>query len=157
MTAASRLQRDAPARASTADASLCKRAPVQARVLDGLSRKKNVVSRGRHDILCLLCLRLFRVICHSGLSDHADLDLARVFHFPFDLLGNVSRQQDHIRICDLLRNYHYTNLTARLNGIRITDPFKAAGDLFQLIQSRCIVSSVSRLAPGLAADIASAA
>ncbi len=44
-------------------------------------------------------------------------------------------QQYHIGIVDLLRNYHYTNFSACLDGIRITDSFKTVGDFFKLLQS----------------------
>lgn len=36
--------------------------------------------------------QLLRVICNSGLSDHVDLNLSRIFQGFFDLLGNISRQ-----------------------------------------------------------------
>mgnify|MGYP006945774147 CR=1 FL=1 len=36
--------------------------------------------------------QLLRVICHSGLSDHVDLNLSRIFQGFFDLLGNIARQ-----------------------------------------------------------------
>ena len=91
---------------------------------------------------CLLC-----VLHGFGFADHVDLDLAGVFQLGFDLLGNVSCQQDHVVLGDNLGLDHDADLPACLNGegldvfpaisIRIL-PFALQVAIYYIISALCV-------------------
>ena len=67
---------------------------------------------------------LLRIIDHAAFTDDIDLNLSRIFHLSFDLLGNIPCHQHHIRIRYLLRNNHYSNFTTCLNSKRFFYTFE---------------------------------
>ena len=50
-----------------------------------------------------------------------DLDLAGVGEFVFNLLGDVSREQDHLVLADLVGLDHDADFAAGLDGIAAVD------------------------------------
>ena len=106
---------------------------------------------------CFVESLLFRVIRYTALADNIDLDLSRVFQFSFDLFRDIPCEQYHFRIGYLLRNNHDADFSTSLNSKDFSTPlneFVMSSNCFNLL---VYVSSVSLLAPGLAAEIASAA
>lgn len=73
---------------------------------------------------------LFGIVYDTALSDHIYFDLSGIFQFSLNLLGDISRKEYHIRIIDLFRNYHYTNLSTCLNSKRFVYTFEIVCDVF---------------------------
>ena len=71
-----------------------------------------------------------------------NLDLAGICKLGFDLLGDVSREQNHLVFTDGLRLDHDTNLATGLNRIGTGNSREALGDLFQLLQTLDIILNV---------------
>ena len=76
---------------------------------------------------------LFRVIGNSGLADHVDFDLSRIFQAFFDLLGYVSCEKYHIVIADLLRYYHNTYLASCLDRKGLVNSLEGVCDILKLL------------------------
>ena len=72
---------------------------------------------------------LLGIVNHPGFPDHIDLDLARILEFTLDLLRDISGHLYQVCIRYMLWNYHYTNLSTRLNCKRFVNTFKLIGDI----------------------------
>ena len=67
---------------------------------------------------------LFRVVNYAALTNNVDLDLTGIFHFSFNLLGNLTCHKYHVSIRYLLGHNHYTNFTTCLNSKRFIYTFE---------------------------------
>lgn len=76
---------------------------------------------------------LFRVIGNSGLADHVDFDLSRIFQAFFDLLGYVSCEKNHIVIADLLRHYHNAHFASRLDRKGLINSLEGVCNILKLL------------------------
>ena len=70
----------------------------------------------RKVLAIVLVLVVLMSVCLPAFADNADLDLTWVFQLCFDLFCDISCQEHHVRIVDLIRNYHYSNLSTCLNS-----------------------------------------
>ena len=71
-----------------------------------------------------------------------DLDLAGIFQFVFNAVGQLPGQDDHLVLADLLGFDHDPDLAAGLDGVGLLHAGIAAGDLLQLLQTLDIVLQV---------------
>ncbi len=67
---------------------------------------------------------LLRVIYSAGFADHLDLDLARILHRLFDLLGNVFCQPQRCKIVNRVRSDNDADFTPGLQRVTCLDTLK---------------------------------
>ena len=82
-----------------------------------------------------------------------DLDLAGIGQFLFDLLCNISCQQDHFVFANLLRLDHYADLASSLNGIGALDAGEGLGDFLQLFKALDVVLDILAAGTGSACGL----
>ena len=70
------------------------------------------------------------------------LDLSRVLHLFFDLLGQITGQDDHLILGNDLGLHQHTDLTAGLNGICLINAVEGGGDGLQLLQTLDVVLQI---------------
>ncbi len=80
-------------------------------------------------------LRLLCVVDRTRLPNHADLDLAGVFEFRLDALGNVLCEDHRVAVADTVRLDDDANLAAGLDGIGRIHAFKGIRNLFELFKT----------------------
>ena len=81
------------------------------------------------------CRVLFGVLGNSRFTDYIDLDLSRIIHFSFDPLSDLTSNEHHFFIVDLLRLYHDTNLTACLYSKGFLNALVGRADLLKLLEA----------------------
>ena len=77
---------------------------------------------------------LLGILHGSGFTDDVDLNISRVFHFRFNLLGNIAGQHHHVVVVDRVWLDHYAHFAPSLNRKGFFDTIKGGGDFFQLFQ-----------------------
>ena len=98
-----------------------------------LLAKANKKRTGSPVLSAFHCESLLCVIDHAAFANQVDLDLTRIVHFVFDLLGDLSCHQYHLLIVDDLRYHHDTNLTASLQCVALFYALIRRTDAFQLL------------------------
>ena len=87
-------------------------------------------------------LNLFCVVDSFCFPENMNLDLTGIGHLRLDLLGDISRQEDHLVFTDFLRFYHNPDFTASLDGIGACYTGEASGNLFQLFKTLDVVFNI---------------
>ena len=70
----------------------------------------------------------FCIFRDAAFADDIDFDLSGIFKLCFDLVRNISCDDDHLLVSDLLRLYHDPDFTSCLNGIGFFYTREAVGD-----------------------------
>src|SRR4029450_10997479 len=83
----------------------------------------------------ILTFMLPRVLDETALSHHGDPDLAGVRQLLLDLLGDVARQRDGLRVADLVAVDEHADLAAGLDRVDAGDAGLGAGERLELLDA----------------------
>src|SRR4029077_20030749 len=97
---------------------------------------------------CFRSGALFRVFHSACLADDRDLDLAWVLKRVLDLLRDVAREARGLKIVELFRLHHDTNLATRLYRERLLNAGEAVRHALELLQARDVVRDDLAPRPG---------
>ena len=98
---------------------------------------------------------LFRITYCSCLTDYCDLHLSRIRHLILYLLRDFTGKVFSLLVVNLISTNDYTQLATCLDSIRLCHTRICHCQLFQIVQTLDVASTISRRAPGRAPDIAS--